>query len=278
MAAPAPSSSDPMKDLFFFLGIILGLMLIWYFMGGRSKSNTNSPFLKSPLDKQESVSEKENSNYKNKVSLSAPSDGQKSDPKREYVVIEAPSDNTDKVNITGWKLANRQGDTVTIGQGVDLPQPDQQNSFGNIYISPGEKIYVNTGPSPVGLSFRVNKCTGYFNQQLPFYPTLEKRCPNPANDESIPSYVSNSCIDYAKGLETCKSYFSFPSTVTSDCSRFISEKMSYQGCVDSYKNDSDFYSKEWRLFLNRDTEFWNDEVDTVKLKDSKGLLVDSLSL
>jgi len=278
MAPPAAPAGDPFKDLFYFLGILLGIMLLWYFMGGRDRADPSGPFLKPPINTGVSISTKENSDYKNKITFSAPYDGRKGDTQKEYLLMEASTSNAGKINITGWKLTNSKNETVTISQGVDLPQINQQNSYGNIYLSPGEKAYINTGASPLGFNFHINKCTGYFNQQLPFYPVLPKECPNPAQGDILPSYVDNACINYlTKNASTCTSYLSIPSELTSGCAQFISEKINYTGCVNDYKNDSNFYKNQWRIFLNKSTEMWSDEKETITIKDSKGQLVDSLT-
>lgn len=279
MAPPAAAPSDPFKDLFYFLGILLGIMLLWYFMGGREKSGKDSgPFLKPPIETGVSIETKETSEYKNKIEFSAPYDGRKGDALKEYILAEAPSSNTSKINITGWKLTNSKNETVTISQGADLPQVGEQNSYGNIYLSPGEKAYITTGSSPLGFNFHINKCTGYFNQQLPFYPALPKDCPNPAKSDTLPSYVDNACIDYlVKNTKTCEAYFSTPSELSEGCSQFISEKINYTGCVNEYKNDGSFYKNEWRIFLGKGVEMWNDERETIIIRDNKGNLVDSLT-
>jgi hypothetical protein len=278
MAAPAGGDSNPVKDLMYFIGILFVIMLLWYFMGGQNSKNANSgPFLKSPIDNTSSLST--NSSYKNKVTLSSSYDGRTGDVSREYVVIEASSDNSSKINITGWKLQNKAGETVTINQGVLLPQINQQNTFGNIYLDPGDRAYISTGRSPLGFSFKINKCTGYFNQQLPFYPTLPNECPNPFNGESFPSYLDNKCLDFlSQNTQACSAYTNYPPDLSGNCRNFISDQLNYQSCVNNNSGNSNFYGHEWRVFLGRTTEMWNDEGDVVTLKDAKGIIVDSLSL
>lgn len=277
MAAPAGGDGNPVKDLIFFIGLIFGLMFLWYYMGGRERRDQNeNPFLQDPTGT--TVTTKSNSTYQNKISVSAPYDGRNSNPSKEYIIVEAPSSNEAKINITGWKIQNKKGEISAIGQASDLPIPDQKNEISNVYLSPGEKIYISTGFSPVGVSFRVNKCSGYFNQRVPFYPKLEEVCPNPANADTYPSYIENSCIDYMKkNTEKCKT-ISTLSDLSAQCISYLSAKISYQGCTDDYKGDSDFYKKEWRLFLNKSSEMWSDETDTIILKDSKGKTVNTTTI
>jgi len=280
MAAPAPAPApggDAIKDLLFFIGLIFGLMFLWYFMGGRENRDPNEkPFLEDPTGT--TIGKQNGSSYQNKISLSAPYDGRKSNAREEYVVIESFSNNDSKVNVTGWSLQNKKGEVATIGQSAEIPYPDQQNTLGNVYLSPGEKIFVNTGPSPVGPSFRVNECVGYFNERVPFYPKLTENCPSPTSSEIYPAYIENSCIDFMKkNIKKCKTT-SAVSDLSVQCAEYLTSKTSYQGCVNDHKNNSNFFQKEWRVFLNKGSEMWNDDSDTILLKDSKGKTVDSINI
>lgn len=266
-----------MKDLWFFLALLVGLMLVWYYMGGRSSPGaTSGPTLEPPIGGKSSSMGSKKAGGKNVVNLSAPYSGRKSSADNEYLVLDALSSNSEKVNITGWKLEGKNGESVTIGQGTIFLQSYQQNFMENIYLAPGEKAYITTGTSPAGVSFKINICAGYLNQSLPFMPTLDRDCPNPAKEESFPSYVDNDCIDYLKNAGRCQTSFS-SSRLTSNCRNFISEKFNYNSCINDYKNRGDFYQKTWRIFLGQGSQLWGDTSETITLKNSAGLLVDSVS-
>ncbi len=280
MAAPAPSTGgDPKKDLFFFLALLIGLMFLWYALGGRNSPGAKGgPFLQPPVGGQTSSIGSKNTNAPNKIYLSAPYGGRQNSSGQEYLKIEAPPSNGGRVNITGWRIQNNRGESVIIGQGVTLPRLYQQNYFENIYLAPGEVAYVTTGLSPVGASFKTNKCSGYFDQAGGFSPALSKDCPNPAGGEAIPSYVNNQCLDFLRSVSRCQTSFSYPSNLSGNCQNFISENLNYNGCVNSHKDDSDFYQSEWRLYLGRSSTMWSYSGNTILLKDASGKLIDSVSL
>ena len=82
------------------------------------------------------------------------------------------------MKITGWKLKGKTGLDIAIGQGASYiysnvaSQPQE-----NIYLKPGEKAIIITGKSPLGTSFKLNKCAGYFEQFHEFAPELNIDCP-----------------------------------------------------------------------------------------------------
>jgi len=61
------------------------------------------------------------------------------------------------------------------------------------------------------------------------------------------------------------------------CLKYYNDKLEYDACRYEYYNDPDFLKKEWRIYLNRNSEFLAKEDEEIILKDKNGLVVDSYS-
>lgn len=217
--------------------------------------------------------------YKDLVYIDSTSGATATDARKEYVIVRASKSNKNNVTITGWKIASgATGNNFTIGNGVQVFRSGQINTEGSIILQPGEKAVILTGRSPVGYSFRVNKCSGYLAQFQTFSPNLRSQCPL-ARDADIPLNPQNFndvCRDYIGRIGTCKiPTETFPVSGGSTCQEFIIKHFHYNGCVDDHVFDSDFYSpKEWRIYLNRDNEIWKTKREIIKLLDLAGNTVD----
>ena len=89
----------------------------------------------------------------------------------EYLELVANRRNKIDVPITGWVLESVvTGQRATIGKAVNLPRSGAVNTEFPLLLPPGDTVNVTTGRSPVGVSFRVNKCVGYFEQFQNFSP------------------------------------------------------------------------------------------------------------
>ena len=148
-----------------------------------------------------------------------------------------------------------------------------------VEVRAGDKILVSSGDSPVGFSFRVNKCSGYRSQFKRFQPTVKTSCPDPFDefiaDGSIP-FTDNECYDIARRLSSCTTLTRIPGTVSRECRTFFQDVISERGCVDLHRNDSDFFLPEWRLFLGSDKSLWKASDNTLYLVDEDGHLVATL--
>src|SRR3989344_76128 len=107
-------------------------------------------------------------------------------PDEEYLEIKADKKNKSPMKITGWKLKGKTGFDILIGKGASYiyasiaSQPQE-----DIYLKPGEKAFIITGKSPLGTSFKLNKCTGYFKQFHKFTPELSTKCPLLKDDDLL---------------------------------------------------------------------------------------------
>ena len=217
--------------------------------------------------------------YANDISLSS-GNAQSENPDTEYVEIRTSSDLAKPVTITGWALESKTlSIRASIGSAAQIPISGQVNNDYPITLGPDSVVYISTGRSPNGGSFRINKCTGYFGQFQNFTPQLENSCPNPY-DEALrnPQKTAGNtdCIDFINNLRECELYTgAIPPSAGSSCQDFIQNDLTYNGCVALHRNDPDFFKNEWRVYLNRQQELWQNNHDQIRLLDENGNLIAS---
>ncbi|TSC70190.1 MAG: hypothetical protein CEO12_505 [Parcubacteria group bacterium Gr01-1014_46] len=288
------------------LGIVILLSLIAIAVFGGSKGTSNGGFFKitpqnqTPEQKQVDIQyqitqaqykadelkkqiqaeedKKTQSVYKDIIDLSYVTRSE--DPKQEYLTIRV---NTTKapINITGWIIKSlASGVSVSIPKGTPLFFTGTVNSEEDIYLDSGDTMYLITGISPNGSSFKLNKCSGYLAQFQTFTPYLYTSCPQPKNENlsSIPRTVNNdACFDYIDYFPTCRIQTeSLPANWSYECVNFIYSKINYPSCVNTHKNDKDFYLKEWRVYLKRSEKLWKSSREEIVLYDDVGKIVDTL--
>jgi hypothetical protein len=234
------------------------------------------------LKKQVSAEEakKYESKYKDIIDLSYIT--RSSQASQEYVVIRANSNLKLPVKISGWKLKSlSSGNSVTLPQGTYLFFAGTVNPEQDIYLSANDTVYINTGISPNGASFKINKCSGYLNQFQTFTPYIGGYCPAPRNENisSIPrTGYNDSCFDFIDSMSSCRTQTDpLPAGSAKwsvECTDFIYKKINYPACVDTHKNDKDFYQNEWRIFLKRSEPIWKNSREDIVLLDEEGKIVD----
>jgi hypothetical protein len=204
------------------------------------------------------------------------------DPQKEYVTIAASGRATTGIDITGWRIQSEAvGHSLRIPEGVSLPHSAIVNQTEPIVLSAGQSAIITTGDSPVGMSFRENLCTGYFDQFQNFTPSLPHLCPLPQSDFTR-FYLGNqhsydACLAYVKTVQRCIIPLDTPSNLSTDCNRFIDTNLNYNGCVAQHTADPNFFGNTWRIYLGQDDQFFTKTHDTIKLLDSSGNTVDLLS-
>ena len=220
--------------------------------------------------------------YKNKISFGL-GDPQESSASIEYVTLAASYANSAPISLAGWTLQS----AVT---GLRTPLPHAAPGFVTGIVNtlqypslePGATAYVVSGTSPVGVSIKENICTGYLAELQTCTPELSKQCPlgtdeMPLNAQNVANF-GDGCIDYARSLPQCH----FPGldpkpSVTDACSNFLLNRMTYNGCVAAHRNDINFYTGSWRLFLGSNAQLWRDTHDVIRLLDDQGRTVDVLT-
>jgi hypothetical protein len=197
-------------------------------------------------------------------------------PSEEYLEIDANPSNPMPIDITGWTITSTStGIVMTIPQSTVLYFANSQNSVQDIVLSPGDRAYIVTGRSPINSGFRTNICSGYLSQFNTFTPGLYTSCPAPHNEDlsSIPNTVNNdNCFQLINNLSSCQTYTQpLDHTYSYECQQFVETKLNYQSCVDTHKNDANFYSPQtWYVYLNQSTTIWQPQYETAILKDTSG--------
>jgi hypothetical protein len=220
-----------------------------------------------------------NSKYKGQIEITNFGGAKQSLVDKEILEIKVVGKNvTTKINITGWRLESAvSGIGDSIEGGTYLPYSGQVNSESGIFLEAGDKVIVSSGRSPIGTSFRLNKCTGYFEQFQDFTPAIPKTCPKAIDD--LPDFGVGDeferCVEFVKKMPTCEVYLkSVPVNMGGACHEYITSKVNYNSCVSNHKDDPNFYTKEWRVYLGRNSELWKSKREIIKLLDSQGKIVD----
>jgi hypothetical protein len=203
------------------------------------------------------------------------------DPAYEYLTLQVIGTPAQPIDITGWTLTSTStGNTVQIPKAAKLYFANSPNSDTDVYLTAGDIAYVSTGYSPNGESFEVNKCSGYLGQFQTYVPSLNYNCPLPRseNTSSIPRSPNNdACLDYIQYFPQCRIQTdTLPLNWSYECTNFIYSKINYPSCVDTHKNDSDFYQHEWRIYLKRSDPLWKSQRESIILYDKAGKIVDIL--
>ena len=219
--------------------------------------------------------------YKGPVMVSGTGGVYATDPDEEYVSIRASGDQS--VDITDWKLVSgASGRDETIPQGAALPRSGRVNDTERIVLAPGDEAIITTGESPIGVSFKENMCVGYLAKKQSSFPSIQSSCPAPY-DEFDRFYTGNelkdeSCYQLIQSTPSCTTPKE-SGRLSSACKRFIDDRLTYNGCVETHRYDVQFPGRTWHIYLehedgNRSKELWKSSRDAVKLLDQNGLTVD----
>ncbi|MBI5005090.1 MAG: hypothetical protein HZC03_00550 [Candidatus Lloydbacteria bacterium] len=286
---------DPLDDVKWIIGIMILLWFVWFFTGGPARQTSQGgAFIKppSPLDSGETygslpsvnssvsrLSELDLSFFKDQIFLRSISNGKEILPDKEYIEIKASGRNEKPVFISGWTLENARGIRLPISNASPLPYLSRVNQENPLFLDKDDSAYIVTGRSPIGVSFRVNYCSGYLEQFQDFAPPLKLACPSPLDGINTGALnLDQTCVDYINRIPRCTTNTSsLPSTLSPSCASFINSQINYNSCVDTHKNDSRFYQPEWRLFLKQTSEFWSNSKEAVRLMDHGGKLVDMMT-
>lgn len=224
--------------------------------------------------------------YYGKVTMSRISGVRRNDPNKEYFSLNTKLAKNETVKITGWYFKSEvTGYFAVIGKAAVLPFPFTKTEE-DIVLQHGDRVYVVKGFSPIGISFRTNKCTGYFEENRSFYPSLPRQCPLP-KDEKLPVFSTNldwdeECREIIEDIPRCTTVGNefirdLPDTVPYSCKVYMTTQINYNTCVAKHFGDTDFPGDQYRVYLNKFGPLWREKNETITLYDQNGLPVDSIS-
>jgi len=204
------------------------------------------------------------------------------DQKNEYVELSVAQNAGVPVNLSEWKLvSDASGNVSAIPRGTEVPISGTINAAENIVLSPGMRAIIVSGQSPIGASFRENKCIGYFSTFQNFNPSLPQNCPSPSDELAArygAGYIRDpACIEHVDRLSRCQVALTPPPGASGACQNFLVTYLNYNGCVAAHKNDADFAGNTWRIYLGRTSPLWRVRHEVVKLLDVNGKTVDAFS-
>lgn len=207
----------------------------------------------------------------------------------EYFEIGNSLRDGERVIITGWKIKSTvTGNEITIPGAAVIANIGVQDQTV-VSIESGDVVYVNLGTSPIGTSFRLNSCTGFFEERNNFEPSLPVRCPDINYAPSLSNTYNNVCLDYIERFPTCKvpRERDFPEPdedgnyygpkLSSACKNWLTSQVSYQSCVTHNITEPNFLKPEYRLYANYRGIMTLEKRDTLVLIDNLGQIVDSYS-
>jgi hypothetical protein len=197
----------------------------------------------------------------------------------EYVQISVDYRASAEVDMSGWSLESALSGTKAYLPGVTSSfVMGATNAVGAPIIQPGGLVLITTGASPVGASFRENICSGYLDQFQNFNPQLGNECPSPSSvlpltEENLRIY-GDACFDAIALLYSCRFPQDIPESATPACRAFLTDALSYNGCVNRNRSSRSFEANRWRLFLGGQNEIWRNSHDAIRLLDAQGKTVD----
>lgn len=284
-----------MGNTFWLIISILCLIWVaWFFTNGQERSeqqhipfsqqdgvatssNWNNIFSKFQIFKGVPTIETPISLFADTVGITSAEGARSADPNREYIELGAYAGNKNTVSVSGWSLKSSDGRKIIIDGASPLPKSGAINQEVPIALPPGGRIIVTTGRSPIGVSFRENICSGYFEQFQDFYPPLSLSCPSASIDLAQRGLTGDSsCVSFAAGIPSCVTQLSgFPGNLSSSCMSYVQSDLTQNGCISFHQDNSFFYKNMWRVFVGENTEIWSNGGGIIRLYDNEDKLVDS---
>lgn len=225
----------------------------------------------------------ERSLYRGTVSISKSTSGpRKTNAQEENIRISVSRRSEESINVSGWKLVSEvTGKNAVIPFGTELPLSGIILEKEALVLDPGDTAYIISGRSPIGASFRVNICMGYFGQYQTFSPSIRNSCPLPEDEliefSGIDLNKEGACENFVENIPRCSITPSIPPTVSASCRGFVENNINYNGCVRNHQQDEKFFDNEWRIYLGRSGELWKQDREVIRLYDEVGKLVDQIS-
>lgn len=249
-----------------------GIQPIAGYFGPVSRAKANE-IMNSGIGGKYLVSASATSTFYGKIRISNFS-GSSETPEEEIVEIEN-ADSSKKINITGWTFENSLGNRLEIPRAYSLPGLPS-SSLDNLVLTPDTRAVISMGSQNRQINFRENICTGYFEENSEFKPSLSQSCPRP--DTIKLSHLNDNCLSVIDSTSSCRTPdASLFLTINSACSEYLSSNLNYAGCVNNYRQRPDFFGKRWLVWMQKKEEFFRNTHDKVILRDQFGKFVDEYS-
>lgn len=299
-------------DALWVIGAIILLFFVWWGAGGpatyEARQSGDTPVrdtraqgnVRSSSEDARSITQSTRSPWVGKVKISSVGSARKERRATfEYIVIKNTS--REPVTISGWRVQNGADfnwyvsydkrlvrgvpSSAVIPNGVELLWESGINYPKPIVLKPREQAIISTGRIPkradfLGLSFKVNKCSGYLNEfsGAAIQPKIRASCPL-ARDERNAKDFGDKCYAFLRRVPRCHApdvrersidgTFGLPD----ECRSFAEDRLNYGACMLAHLGEKDFFKPEWRIYLNQGWELWDVEDDRIRLFDANGLLV-----
>lgn len=179
------------------------------------------------------------------------------------------------INLNGWFLKTNKSSLGSLAKMVNDYHPYGLMSEEDLILKNNDQLYIFDSQGPLRLNLRLNKCTGFLNNNYDFRPKLPNNCPA-ADRKEIVSF-SGRCQSFILSLTSCQvpkpgDFNAFSQPEDTACRAFL-DKINYGGCYFKHRSDADFFSRDVRVWLNQPFMF-DAQHDRVLLFDRNGLLVD----
>lgn len=196
---------------------------------------------------------------------------------KDRLVLKNISKNT--IDVSNWKIISSKINFSIPKAAEDIP-PNLIVNLKNISLKPRERLIIYNQSSPLGFSFKINKCLRYLNYNLKdylknyFFP-----CDRLSKDKLIEyrfKYrLNNKCLEILEKISCSgpkpKDWEKIINN--SPCYNFFENYYTYRGCYENKKGDPDFYLKEWLIFFPTYDTLTNKRYEEIKLYDQDNLLV-----
>jgi hypothetical protein len=249
------------------------------------------------------------------VNISSGNASSEYQPGQESIILRGSGQLKSPVNISGWRLENGKGsrtyqvgntithfdsDIAIIPNAVNVFLPKGANPILPIMLPPNGQVTIVSGSANYNgtsmPSFRENECTGYLTRDTanPFYlnPSVSTSCPAPSKESGVTS-LEQSCRQFVEALGYCrtpdfdtsviidglaqKGYVDGVGGLSSSCQDYLRAHYNYNSCVSNHLQDKNFFTDNWRVYLNRPWELWAVDHETITLFDSEGKIVSQYS-
>lgn len=212
--------------------------------------------------------------YAASVTLKA-SGAKATDPDKEYLTLSVASQATNPINITGWTLESYVTNSeAKIPKGARLLMTRTAKTSETIMLRAGETANLITGETPINVSFKANQCSGYLTNYDDFTPSIKKSCAL-ASDQLLQfgniKSSDDECYEFVAKIKQCQVVEDdklSDADVSNSCEDFIDNELTYNGCVSNHKNDIDFATGDWYIYLNKRGELWRSKKEIIRLLDA----------